>query len=742
MVRRQVALAIAFAVALLASAGARAQDQHFRTDSCTRPYSQSGMDSWDPSDLALQRQIASTCGNVAATARGIEAARARFYAGRANARLPDQNDEAIRQLEIAVNVGKDFESQFRPELRAARLELAQAYRVKGRLEPARQILADPSLSPGDPAVAYQRAMLTLAELHSAGEDAAFAALKETFDQDDAQLRGRPTDIVRLSPLEIQRGRSWLYWLGMSLGEQILRAPSRDADQRRSDALRAIDYFRPVTDTVSVACPDPQPLACGAISSTEQIGDIGFPNPPTSDQTLDAFFQLGIAHLKAAGLQDAAGLSAFSDARSISQAGRLDCFTTELTPDAASHFQNARNAFEVVTRRSSAVTDTVRDAHWGLGCTILANLSNIRRPDERQRQLAQAIDEFQQAPSRALTLLTLARAQMLQGQADAANASYRRALALSGDNGQCRAGGESNSRNRAELPSRIYLEMARTRFFDGGTAPLMSSPEIYDRTIGTVTNARPATLRAAEAELHCAIVLDNDNVEARLTLGAIYLRLGSDPGEDSNIDPVPFPKASQALSYFETQRAGAAEGRAEGLYLLSHRLTLIQQDRLADGGGYGANGNAAVSFAAQAYNSEQRPQFRRQACLAQTLFGQTATEGYCQAAPGNGYAESLLYEGMYWLRRGQRESEGRMSSWSRSIQAFNRGIAEASDGDVADSVHPTLPENISLKDLLQYGQRYVLRCTRLDYGDRETASGEVKAFFKLSGMPDPCGGAPR
>ncbi len=84
----------------------------------------------------------------------------------------------------------------------------------------------------------------------------------------------------------------------------------------------------------------------------------------------------------------------------------------------------------------------------------------------------------------------------------------------------------------------------------------------------------------------------------------------------------------------------------------------------------------------------------------------------------------------------------MASWSRAIQSFNRGLAEGSSGIPVETVHPSLPNTLDLEDLLHYGERYVLRCARLDYGDRESASNEVKAFFKLSGMPDPCGGAPR
>jgi len=736
------------AVAVLAGAmGFSGEDtqaqQSVRAEFCTRELARSALESGDPADLGLQRAVAETCGNVGVTARGVQAARARFYAGRAYSRIPGQVDEAVRQLEIAVNTGQDFERDFRRELRAARLELAQAYRANGRIEAARNVLAHNSLRPGDPAVAYQRALLTLAELGSAGQESAFDALKPIFVQDDAQLRGGANDPTGLSDVEIRRGRSWLYALGMSLGQRTLRLQARDTAQRRTDALRAIDYFRPAAEAINAACPDPQPLACGnGITGTEQIGSIVYPAPNASDLP-NAFFQLGLAHLKAAGLQETAGLTAIDETGGASEAGGLDCFGAQAAPDAASHFQDARFAFNTILRRAQNLGSSAADARWGLGCTILANVANVSDPREQQRQLAQAVEQLGQAPNRPLTLLTLARAQVLQGQPDSARASYQRALALSGPDTQCRPGREPSPNNRAELPSRIYLEMARTRYAEpisttriGGN----TGSDMFTRTITDVANARPGSLREAESELQCAISLNYNNAEARLTLGHIYLRLGA----DGALDPPPFAKAGQALQYFERPASGNTDGRAEGLYLLSRRLTSIRQQNLTGRGSYRADGGQAVGFATQAYNSTQRPQFRRQACLAQLLFGDTRDEGYCSASgQGTERTESMLYEGMYWLRRGQRERDTvRMASWSRAIQSFNRGLADGSSGLVVDAVHPSLPSTLGLEDLLHYGERYVLRCARLDYGDRESASNEVRSFFKLSGMPDPCGGAPR
>jgi tetratricopeptide (TPR) repeat protein len=742
MARRQLAIGLALGlIGLCISSTSTEAQQRVRPEECTRELARSAFEtrSWD--DIGAQRAIAETCSSVGATARGVQAARARFYSGRAYNRIAGQEEEAIRQLEIAVNSGQDFESQFTRELRAARLELVGAYRADGRLEAARNLLGSSALRPSDPAVAYQRAMLILAELREAGRESAFEQLRGVFVQDDVALLGSASDPTGLTPSEIRRGRSWLYWLGMSLGQEALGQEGQSDEQRRADALRAIGYFGPVASAISAACPDQGPIDCGnGIGPTEQIGSLGYPNRPTPDQLLSASFQLGVAHLKAAGVRETPGLSSISGETAVGEAGGLDCFSGNFAPDAGSHFQNARYAFETVTRRSPQGGQAAADARWGLGCAILANVGRVPDSGEQQRQLAQAVEQLRQVPDRPLTLLTLARAQVLQGQFDSARASYQRALSMAGPDTQCRPGREPNSNARAELPSRIYLELARTRFAE----PLSygrprDSGDLFARTITEVSRARPQALREAETELQCAISLNYSNAEARLTLGHIYLRLGS----DGELDPPPFNRALQTLRYFERPIGSGQEGRAEGLYLLSRRETMLQQNRLLRGGAAsGGSGSNAVGYATQAYNTVQRPEFRRQACMAQMLFGNTREEGYCSASgQGDERAESLLYEGMYWLRRGQRERGDRMRSWSRSIQAFNRGLSDSSGGSVT-GVHPSLPETMPLQDLLHYGERYVLRCTSLDYGDREAASDDTRRFFRLSGMPDPCGGPPR
>ncbi|MBL8557416.1 MAG: hypothetical protein JNM47_01740 [Hyphomonadaceae bacterium] len=747
------AVAGVIAVAVFWPQGAPAQA---RGDACTRELARSTLEGVDAADSNAQLQVGEACRRVAATARGIQAARARFYSGRAFSRA-GQTDEAIRQLEAAVNTGLDFEPDFRAELRAGQLELAQAYLNSGRIEAARRLLSSPTLSPADPAVAYQRALLSLAELGPAGEEGAFNALKVTFAQDAVRMRAAPGGPSFLTAAEISRGRSWLFRLGQSLAQASLRAEGRDVVQRRSDAQRAIDFLGPMAAAIDAACPDPSPIDCATgIGGTEAIGALPAKAAPTREQLLDVFFQIGIAHLKAAGLQESPGFSALGGAAGMSGVGALDCVSSNLSLDAAQHFQNARYAFDTYTRRSSTSSASSADARWGLGCTILANLPNVSDPNERQRQIAQAIEQLRLAPNRPLTMLTLARAQVMQGQYDGARASFKQALDLSGAATRCPRGDvEFVPGNRDALASRIYLEVARTRYAYGAApreSDAMIGGDLYYRAISEVAAARPASLREAEPDLRCAVYLNFDNVEARLTLGHLYLKLGAEPSGGPQLDRPPYPKAEQALQYFTRRQTGSVDGNAEGLFLASQRYTLAQQYALADPARarsttdrtFLRDGELAVSYASQAYSLTQRPQFRNQACRAQILFGQIGEQGFCAAAGvGEDRAETLLYEGMYWLRRGQREArtDDRLKSWSRSIQAFNRGVAEKMIGQTVASANPGQPQQIDLGALLTYGQRYVLACRGINYNDGEVTAPEVKEFFRLSGIPLQCGGRP-
>ena len=207
-----------------------------------------------------------------------------------------------------------------------------------------------------------------------------------------------------------------------------------------------------------------------------------------------------------------------------------------------------------------------------------------------------------------------------------------------------------------------------------------------------------------------------------------------------------------LEFFRERDGRNVEGAAEGYYLLSKRMTLARQFQLDPEArsGVGRNISAtgvsyrdAVQYASRAYNLTQRPLYRRQACLTQILFGVIGEQSLCAAAgDGGDISVAYLYEGMYWLRRGQREGPGdrRRDSWARSIRAFNLG-AERENGQSVDTVDPTLSYPLNISELLLFGQRYTLKCILKSDpgGDTDRASPEVRRFFLFAGIPDACGG---
>ena len=728
--------------------GASAQSRGRSDPRCVRELAVSALEATDPGQ---QRAVAQACRDTANLERGANAARARFYAGRAYGRAGDL-DEAIAQLEVAVNVGRDF-PQLRPEVRAAKLELAQVYRENRRLESARNTLRD--MAEGDPAVAYQRALLALVERGAAGQQGAFEALR-VFAQDDRSLlialgapsagRSDAVSTAAMTPAvqaEIRRGRSWLYRVGLLLGQQRLQ---------EGDSRGAINFLRPVADVVGLACPEPASIQCAnAVDGTESVGTLS-PSPgPSADQMLDVYFRLGIASLKSAGLQETFGLGGVGG--EMGGLGALDCTGGQIQADAPGYFDAAARSFETYIRRSGRSAASAATAHWGLACTILAAQRNQQFGGDPVR-LNEAIGHLNLAPQdRPLTFLTMARAYILQGQLAPARASYERALALIGAN-RCTQGG-ARAEAAWSTPSRIYMEMAQMRFAPSRVLqgnPGTATPDLYDRVIGDVSVAQSDLLRASEPDLKCAIYFNPANSEARLTLASIYLRLGGSSVLRDPIDPPPFRKAEQALEYFRERDGRNVEGAPEGYYLLSRRMTLARQFQLAPDtaparrsaiSATGVSERDAVQFAARAYNLTQRPLYKSQACQSQILFGVVGEQSLCAATgDGDDLTLSYLYEGMYWLRRGQKEGPGdrRRDSWARSIRAFNLG-AERENGQSIQANDPTVEAPLRLGELLLFGQRYTLKCIlKTDPGgDTDRASQEVRRFFLFAGVPATCGG---
>jgi hypothetical protein len=154
------------------------------------------------------------------------------------------------------------------------------------------------------------------------------------------------------------------------------------------------------------------------------------------------------------------------------------------------------------------------------------------------------------------------------------------------------------------------------------------------------------------------------------------------------------------------------------------------------------GEKAVQAATRAYSIARRPEFQRQACLAQVLYGETADPENCRASgQGVDMAEGLLWQGLYWLRRAQRlpDGAGRRDSWSKAVQAFNLSASTASDNQQIAGIHPAMPSLVTLKPLVLYGQRYVLFCNGIK--DTEKAEQQEREFYELVGIPLKCGGDP-
>ncbi len=727
--------AVIIAVAAVCAVGANAQERSRGAANFNRDCVQE-LRRGDPFANAASNRlsdIARECRRVSLDARvgGVRAARARFYAGRAYRMLGD-GEEAIRNLVGAVSAGPDFSSaEFGAELRAATLELIQAYRESDRVREAREMLdrtGPGSLSQDDPAVAYQRAMLVLEELgeeSQAGMEGAFTALRPVFTRTTASLNPPLTAAEiragigssaqpRLSVAEIRNGRAWLFRLGDELGQRALDAQrdTRDRAQSVIQAQRAIEYLTAATSAV--------------LESGWNIGAPENGTAPTLDEMSDVFFKLGNAKLRAAGVLPRRN------------GPDLDCLGGErtLSAEAVNQFRQARDAFNAIRENPNITAARRADAHWGLGCATLAGLDPSRNFESDLQtaigDLRVAVGQGAQgsaAPGqsdRPEYLLTLARALFIQGAGEAARTNYRNALtALSGDTYQ-------------ELRSEIQVDIARTYLFSACRAQMAEArncisfrnPSPID--LSDVSDASGQAQRALEQSL-----ATNRNGDARLMLAQIYLQQRK------------WVEARTQLTELLSGQSRLEEGdprKALARYLSSRRETLIRQTCLRsrarndDGRTCGGNGEIAVADATRAsVNDQTNGDYRRQACIARILFGRTEDEQYCLADSGRDeqqYAQALLFEGMYWLRRAHSAPQGvRQDRWGLSINAFERGLPHRSAGDM-----PTIyPEGISrerpiyLNELLRYGERYVRVCAIGRAGDNETASEDVKEYFRLSGM---------
>jgi tetratricopeptide (TPR) repeat protein len=654
--------------------------------------------------------IAAECAQVAQVERGVKAARARFYAGRAY-RIVGQTDEAIRHLENAVSAGPDFPNQFTREERGATLELIQAYRERGRFDEALarldqairpSIRRGPVVQASDPAVAYQRAMLVLADRGIGERESAFNALRPVFSRSNDSL-------TPLTQREIANGRAWLFRLGRELGEQALIAQtSSDRAQREIEARRAVEFLTAAADTVR--------YGGWGIGAPEDIrGKIPGGPPPTEAMLADVFAKLGNAKLRAAGLTARVN------------GPDLDCLGGDRSSEAPTYIREAKEAFSTIMARYPEGDSRSADAHWGYGCAMLAGLGYAR---DRNSDLAEAIRHLSTAQAgRPVNLLTLARAQAILGPPSVARPNYQAALAaLTGP-------------DNAELRSEIHVDIARTYLFNS-----LSFDDPNPTDLSRANAADPEAIR----NLRSAVSTHERNTDAHLMLAQIYLSKAEwasarselstllraayrlDEGDPAKAQARYFASRLETLAYQQARYEEEAAGPHTASYC---RRT--ERDRLW------SRGECAVNLAMAAFNSDQTSGlYRRQVCIARTLFGVFGGESYCTAdrgRDGDEFAQALLFEGMYYLRRAHRQPAGIMQdNWALSLRAFETGLNEVAPGVNVD-IYPFgfgSDQNIPLRDLLRYGERYVRLCAGLGAGDNERASKPVRDYFRVSGM-EPC-----
>jgi tetratricopeptide (TPR) repeat protein len=655
--------AVVLAILSAPAAWAQQQQQHpaqatFRGErDCFEPLDRTTIVYLDPvRDAGRVQQVAQTCTAVAEQQPRRGLAFAYFYAGWAHRAIgagplsppPNELDlsidttaglnapelrEAARLLEIsarmAATTGADAAT--RQAGQRARLELARAYRLLGLLnadqftDAQRELTALERDGAGDlnASLSYEQAMFILDRFRPGTAD------------DDAQLLSALQDLSTFSNVDpnardryiVDRGPTQLARLALYMGNRALN----QQPQTIENTQLALRHFR---DAVS------------AYNVLQQLGG-GLDRNATARMRV----RMGLINLRMANLLGQGQLAEFgcapgADPYAISEAEANFAAARQLNPQSA-------------------------DAHWGLGCALMA-----------RRNANLAVTSFQQAVSllnapgdlalpRGDYYLGLARALAQTGQWDGPNGAVANfEAALAGQNDATRV-----ASIRFEI-GRIYAE-----------------------------NQRWAQARAS---LEAAVQAHPD-ANALLLLGEILY-------DHPELDYGGATTARDALTR-SVAIAGPHQPRA------NYRLALLEQRA--------QNGQRAVSYAtAAAVGDRANRDYRLLACQTRIMFSLTRDQGqaYCSADPTDreGYARGLFYEGTFWLRQAYDSSGGNQRSfWAQSLLAFERGTTEAGG-------RSQLIEGQSLQRLLAYGRRFALHCAGLgaaiqaEPGDAES-EGERRFF---------------
>jgi tetratricopeptide (TPR) repeat protein len=617
---------------------------NFRTQrDCFEPLDYTNIVLLHPSrDASRLQSVADTCAAAAQQEPRSGLLFAYFYAGWANAALgagpiatltndvalapanlrdlsidqtallnPQRLSEATRLLEISARMaarpGADADT--RRAGQRARLELARAYRLLGLInedqfgDAQRELTALERDGAGElrASLSYEQAMFILNRLRSDQVD------------EEAQLLSALQELSVFSNLDpnprdlyiVERGPTQLARLALFMGN---RALSRQPQTLENTQL-ALRHYRD---------------AVGAYNVLQRMGGATDPYATARMRVRMGLINLRMANLLVEGQLAEFGCAPGADPYAISEAEANFSAARQLNPQSA-------------------------DAHWGLGCALMArNNANLAVSSFRQSvALLNASDEL--ALPRGDYYLGLARALALTGEWDGpsgAVANFQAALA-----------GQTDRTRIASIQfeiGRIYAENQRW-------APARENLE--------------AAVRA------------HPDAQAYILLGEILYD---------------HPQLEAGMSAREALReavaiAGPHQPRA------NYRLALVEQRA--------GNGARAVAYATTAATGDRTNRdYRLLACQTRIIFGLTRDQGqaYCaaDASDREAYARNLLYEGMFWLRQAYHSSGGNQRSyWAQSLLAFERGLDEAGG-------RSQLVEGQSLQPLLAYGRRFALHCAGL------------------------------
>ncbi|MGE0533292.1 MAG: tetratricopeptide repeat protein [Hyphomonadaceae bacterium] len=648
----------------MASAQPRPPEINFRGQrDCFEPLDRTNLLLVHAREAGRLQSIAETCASAAQQQPRRGLVFAYFYAGWANGVLgagplaPPSSDfgltardlsidqptrldvqrlrEAARLLEISARMAAvpGADAATRRAGQRGRLELARAYRLLGLInedqfaDAQRELAALERDGAGDlhASLSYEQAMFVLNRLRSDSED------------EEAQLLSALQDLsvfsnVDPNPRDLyigERGPTQLARLAVYMGNLAL---SRQPQTLENTQL-ALRHYR------------------DAVSAYDVLRQTGGGAGADRNATARMRVRMGLINLRMANLLGQGQLAEFgcapgADSYAVSEAEANFLAARELNPQSP-------------------------DAHWGLGCALMA-----------RRNANLAVASFQQAVGllnapgelalpRGDYYLGLARALALTGQWEGpsgAVANFEAALA-----------GESDATRIANIRfeiGRIYAENQRW--------------------------AQARTSLEAAVQAH-------PDADAYVLLGEILY-------DHADLERSGAISARDALTR-AVAIAGPHQPRA------NYRLALVEQRA--------GNGARAVSHATAAAGGDRANRdYRLLACQTRIMFSLTRDQGqaYCTADPTDreGYARGLFYEGMFWLRQAYDSSGGNQRSyWAQSLLAFERGGTEAGG-------RSQLIEGQSLQRLLGYGRRFALHCAGLGAaiqaqpGDTES-EGERRFF---------------